>query len=566
MIHESSLDDFIQAAHTLTQRLWHRLIPYPEDRIPVTVYTIHNVFFPLLPLLLMSYLVRRPNTHLYRLALMPITIWAILRASFAYVWVDELYGPYNFGQGLFGMASVGKALEYGFVRRGRFKLGEVELGQVQTPAIDRLTENEPSTASTLGVSKARKDEMVKTGAISAHQYPDPVNGRVFRSPSGVTLQFMALPEGDTSPDGKHRKPIKSPSGVTLAFKDSTRPHTPQLKEGNGVAVFPNSKMVETHHPLQGLADAIEVVGSVRGIGWDWGKGLHVAPETRPLDRRGFILSTLSSTILAFLTLDFIESMLKVIPGFSPPGGGSIYFMDRPFSFLTHTFLGPWVKAHPYISTIITRYTVSTTITFFIGIAIIAGFSMCYGILTLFCVGLLGHNPQSWPPLFDSPWLTTSLGDFWGRRWHQTLRQTFFVFGGYPAEYVLKTLSRPLIGEKKAEYVGRIGLVLGTFTASGLFHGLSIYTMGKGGTDHTATVFFASQGVFVLLERVWKKVTGMRVDGIWGRIWAYSVVLFGIQYCMDGWTTRGLASGLIIPLSLSPTRLIIFPILLRILDH
>lgn len=47
----------------------------------------------------MGYLVRRPNTRLYRLALMPITIWATLRASFGYVWVDENFGPYNFGQG-----------------------------------------------------------------------------------------------------------------------------------------------------------------------------------------------------------------------------------------------------------------------------------------------------------------------------------------------------------------------------------------------------------------------------------------------------------------------------------
>jgi len=47
----------------------------------------------------MGYLVRRPNTYLYRLALMPFTIWVILRGSFGYAWVNELHGPYNFGQG-----------------------------------------------------------------------------------------------------------------------------------------------------------------------------------------------------------------------------------------------------------------------------------------------------------------------------------------------------------------------------------------------------------------------------------------------------------------------------------
>jgi len=47
----------------------------------------------------MAYLVRRPGTYLYRLALMPFTIWAVLRASFGYVWVNEEHGPYVFGQG-----------------------------------------------------------------------------------------------------------------------------------------------------------------------------------------------------------------------------------------------------------------------------------------------------------------------------------------------------------------------------------------------------------------------------------------------------------------------------------
>jgi hypothetical protein len=47
----------------------------------------------------MGYLVRRPNTYLYRLALMPFTLWTILRGSFGYAWVNELHSPYNFGQG-----------------------------------------------------------------------------------------------------------------------------------------------------------------------------------------------------------------------------------------------------------------------------------------------------------------------------------------------------------------------------------------------------------------------------------------------------------------------------------
>lgn len=84
---------------TRTMRLWRLVIPKPADRIPVTLSNSWHILFPLVPIFFMGYLVRRPNTYLLRLALMPFTIWAILRASFAYAWVDELHSPYNFGQG-----------------------------------------------------------------------------------------------------------------------------------------------------------------------------------------------------------------------------------------------------------------------------------------------------------------------------------------------------------------------------------------------------------------------------------------------------------------------------------
>jgi hypothetical protein len=154
--------------------------------------------------------------------------------------------------------------------------------------------------------------------------------------------------------------------------------------------------------------------------------------------------------------------------------------------------------------------------------------MCYEILTLVCVGLLGHNPASWPPLFDEPWLATSLADFWGKRWHQTLRETFFIFGGYPLQFIVYHLTEPLFGKKSAKSLGRIGLVLGTFIASGLFHALPIYAMGHGGVDHSATIFFGLQGLLLLAERAWRLATGIKVRGWWGRIWTYCVVLIGIQ--------------------------------------
>jgi hypothetical protein len=416
--------------------------------------------------------------------------------------------------GLFGLAMVGKALEYGLIKKGRFKVGETTLGEIRTPAIDRTTKQEPASISRLGMSKF---STFSTDASTDSLFYD-VNSKPTKS--SVTL---SVPNGNGKPHNGTRKTIKSPSGVTLAYQDSPLT-TPALllTEENQIGVKKTSSL------SKGISDAIEVVAACRGIGWDYGEGLYVPPQTRPLERKAFIKGSIQSFLVSFFLLDFIESCIKVIPGFTNPGSGSVFFMDAPPSFLRDTPLWPWIQAHYDLSTFITKYTVSILLTFIIGSAIIAGFIMCYEILILIFVGLLGHNPESWPPLFDEPWFATSLADFWGKRWHQTLRETFFIFGGYPLQFIIYHLTVPLLGKKSAKSLGRVGLVLGTFIASGLFHALPIYGMGRGGVDHSATIFFGIQGVLLLAERAWKLATGIRVGGRWGRIWTYCVVLIGIQ--------------------------------------
>jgi Membrane bound O-acyl transferase family len=415
------------------------------------------------------------------------------------------------------------------VKAGRFKIGEGSLGKLTTPAIDHVTANQPSAASTLGLDTPSSQT---TPAKEEHlKLPE---SKFVKSPSGVTLAYASPPNNHLL--STKRKPVKSPSGVTLAYLSGA--NTPTNGHVNLSDGGPRKSS-----PLRGLADAVEVIGSVRGIGWDWGKGLYIAPETRPLDRSAFIKATIQTFVLSFLALDVIEASLKLIPPFRTPRGGSIFFMTAPPAFLTdHALLSPIIEAHPALSAFITKYTVSTAISFFIGLAIIAGFEMCYAMLTLFCVGLLGHNTESWPPIFDHPWRATSLADFWGRRWHQTLRQTFFIFGGFPLQWIINQLLRPIIGQAKAASYGRVGLVLGTFIASGLFHGLSIYGMGEGGVDHVATLYFSSQGLLLLAERVWRKFTGKRVGGTLGTIWTYAAVIFGIEFCSE-WFTMSAFSDL-----------------------
>jgi len=144
---------------------------------------------------------------------------------------------------------------------------------------------------------------------------------------------------------------------------------------------------------------------------------------------------------------------------------------------------------------------------------ILGFNMFYNLVILVAVPLLGHSPTSWPPLFDRPWASANLHDFWAKNWHQLLRQTFLVMGGFPLSYIF----------------GKLGLVFGTFLASGLFHNWAMYAMGMG-TDVRVVLFFVGQAVGIGCERLWRRLTGRRVSGWAGTAWVWLCIVGGGQGC------------------------------------
>lgn len=275
-----------------------------------------------------------------------------------------------------------------------------------------------------------------------------------------------------------------------------------------------------------IIDAVEVCSSLRGIGWDFGKDVFVPQETRPLEKIPFLKATFIRFLKNYLVADFCEATFKLLPGIGSPYGGSMFYSHLP-------------TAH--------RYIVSTAIQILAGATLIPGFELLYSLMTLIAVGILNQSPKSWPPLIMNPWAADSLHEFWAKRWHQALRRTFLVFGGIPGQWI----------------AGRVGLVLGTFLASGLVHEGGSYLLGKG-LDHRVTIFFALQGVGILVEKAFTKTTGKRVGGFFGRLWAYSFVAILGQMCMDAWFNRGLAGAIIIPTALSPARLVFFPLIQRLL--
>ena len=347
-----------------------------------------------------------------------------------------------------------------------------------------------------------------------------------------SLEFGLTPEGMLKV-GESRPGVKK--GKSKSFQ-------------NGIANGSPDNQDAPHNPYIApwFYDAIEVAHTLRGLKWKFGQGIPIPRHTRPLERSAFIDATTSSFIKNFLLLDLLESCLKLFPGVGTTLGGTMFYPD----------LSP-----------ITRFVVSTLIHILTGSAILAGFGMVYDLITLFAVGVMDSSPLSWPPIMDDPWSSDSMHKFWSKDWHQLLRQTFLVFGGYPGKWL----------------AGNFGMLLGTFIASGLYHECAMYSMGRG-FDHSATIFFAAQGPVLILERLWKKVTRRNVQGTAGRLWVYFIMfvaaqpmgmfhflkitfamglIFTTSLPVNAWHRRGFGGGMVIPPIISPARWIILPLLKKL---
>ena len=254
----------------------------------------------------------------------------------------------------------------------------------------------------------------------------------------------------------------------------------------------NSKIAKRLPVLRGLADAIEVISQPRWIGWKDGEGTPLPKSTHSLNKSDFIKSRLFILLRNLLLLDFCDNLLRAFPDISSPFGGSMFYSHLP----------------P-----LQRYTVSTVIQVLFGSLSILTIVSTPLWMSIIGVGVLGQSPAAWPPLMDNPWASTSLHELWSKRWHQMMRRNFVFVGGIPGQWV----------------AGRAGLVLGTFIASGLYHDFATYTL-PGPMDFRPTLFFALQGVGILLEDLYRKITGRRVGGLAGRVWTLLFALGFGQLC------------------------------------
>ena len=259
-----------------------------------------------------------------------------------------------------------------------------------------------------------------------------------------------------------------------------------------------------------LMDAFDLVCNSRGYGWDWSHGLHVPRETRPTDRTGFVSHVARSAVVRTIIYNALCLSLRWFsPGLGAILGMSIFDETLPF----------------YV-----RYLRSSVISIICCTASYTFLHIGYDLYTLIGVLLLGQDPAQWPPGFDAPWRATSLAEFWGRRWHQWYRQFFLIQGGYPLSFVF----------------GRVGMIIGTFLSSALYHHVVLCCLGNEGEFWKMVAGFGMMSLGVLAERSFKQLTGRKVCGSAGWVWTMAWLVLWGNLIIDGFVRSGVYRNSIWP--------------------
>ncbi|KAF7375034.1 MBOAT-2 domain-containing protein [Mycena sanguinolenta] len=256
-------------------------------------------------------------------------------------------------------------------------------------------------------------------------------------------------------------------------------------------------------------DAADLTFNLRSVGWNLSAGMKVGPM-RPLVPSAYLVATARSLAIHVLIFDCLHYICQIL---APVGG--VYDMTISDPFL--------------------RSVRSTVVTILVGLCIHSAIQIGGDAFGIIGVGLIGQSSSEWPPIFDSPWLATSLTDFWAARWHQLFRQDFLALGAKPLTLV----------------AGRPGGVLGAFLVSGILHYVGLWGMGRG-TDVRVIYFFLVMGVGVILEGFWKRLTGSRVSGWMGWIWSCVWIVGWGPLMADPWCISGIMASVFVPPPVRPS--------------
>ncbi|KIY65123.1 hypothetical protein CYLTODRAFT_400938 [Cylindrobasidium torrendii FP15055 ss-10] len=317
--------------------------------------------------------------------------------------------------------------------------------------------------------------------------PNTILARLALLPVGIFFSYRAavhlnLSGGDTRMESKN-------AGITVLMGILTlRIFGWSFERAHLVRVGKQRNRARTTAEV--LLDAAELCFNQRGIGWNWGRP--------PTNAYGPDLSRYTSSLQAAASFIKHAFVFEI----------AVYIHDAVFK--SDNLL-------PQAARSIIAVLIFPLMTYAHGAA-------HYDMLHFFGVAILGQEGKEWPPLFNKPWRSTSLADFWGRRWQQHMRDSIARAGGHPLDALF----------------GAPGYVLGTFLASGIWHDLGIWGASRSsGLCCTLTPFFVLNGIGVVAEGFVRRASGRRPGGVAGWIWTMGWLLTTYTctfnfYCMQSY--------------------------------
>jgi len=315
-------------------------------------------------------------------------------------------------------------------------------------------------------------------------------------------------------------------------------------EGDGKAVSQSSR----------LGGALAAFISLRGLGWSTGCRPHHLPDPLPRDYGPF-LSALVGRIVWFQAICVANMWLVATSERSRDGTlrpllAQLGYPDAPM-WLCHLLIGLGIGQAAWSGLELGNACV--TLIAFVGTVV----------LRTLLPASLAPAPfvtRMWPPLMRPPHLATSVGRFWTKCWH-ALFATPFRFIAYDSS--LRVVERLSPGNRA---LGQLVGTLAVFTLSGLMHD---YGIGAGVGPPTggklpprpwrtfeSTAWFLAQGVVIILERAFTRITGRRIDGPIGRIWTIGWMIGSGSILARFWLDHRLADGIADPSSWQAWRFVV----------
>ncbi|KAG8913525.1 hypothetical protein FRC01_004498, partial [Tulasnella sp. 417] len=302
----------------------------------------------------------------------------------------------------------------------------------------------------------------------------------------------------------------------------------------------------------GFIDAHELILSHRGMGWDFGtgEGLRLPPlqARRPThDRTAWLKETILKDVIGnYLIVDAINTWWRTVPQITDPSRTPNAYRDLS--------LGMQLLVPASVMMVVRSYM-----------------SMWYSFAGVLDVAFLEREPAEWPILYGEPVRSLRLSQL-GKRLKADRGTSYFVDSGSQSHYISSglwsgirpisplQLSRRLflstLGYPLRAVAGTPGMMLGAFAASGLYHNLMLIGDGQPGYDLPTNSFFLLQAVGLVIERLFRQITGRKVGGWIGNLWVAGFIVTTIQPMAKAWLERGYLETSPIPADWSLVELVV----------